>query len=67
LPKPNETVGGVSKYYLVQDIYGGIYIARYTTSGWIPAHSRFVIASDDVIVAWMPLPEPYKAEMESEE
>jgi hypothetical protein len=66
-PKPNETVGGVSKYYLVQDIYGGIYIARYTTSGWIPAHSRFIIASDDVVIAWMPLPEPYREESEDKE
>jgi hypothetical protein len=54
MPKPNETVGGVSKYYLVQDIYGVIGIARYTTSGWIPARSRFILASHDAIVAWMP-------------
>lgn len=67
MPKPNETVGGVSKYYLVQNIYGDINIACYTISGWLPAHSRYIFASDDVIVAWRPLPEPYKEEVEKNE
>ena len=63
LPKPNELVDNVRKYYLIQDEYGDMYVARYTSDEWISIDSIL----QDNIVAWMPLPEPYKAEMESEE
>ena len=58
MPKPNNHTGNLSKYYLIQNICGDMGIARYTTSGWIPAHSRFALASDDVVVAWMSIPDP---------
>lgn len=59
LPKPNDHIGNLSKYYLIQDIYGDMHIARYTTSGWIPVHGHLVLVSDDVVVAWMNLPDPF--------
>ena len=63
MPKQNEYIGNVCKYYLVQDEYGDMYVAHYTEKGWRPIESLFFL--DDVI-AWMPLPEPYKAESEGE-
>lgn len=63
LPKPGEYIGDVAKYYLVQNEYGDMLVARYTHSEYweqIYQHKPYV----DKIVAWMPLPEPYK---ESEE
>ena len=60
LPKPNELVDNVRKYYLIQDEYGDMYVARYTSGGWISIDSIL----QDNVVAWMPLPEPYKAESE---
>ena len=63
MPKQNEYVDHVCKYYLVQDEYGDMYVARYTSDEWISIDSIL----QDNIIAWMPLPEPYKAEMESEE
>ena len=57
MPKPNNHTGALSKYYLIQDVYGDVNVARYTTSGWIPAHSRLALASDDVVVAWMNIPD----------
>ena len=56
LPKPNELVDNVRKYYLIQDEYGDMYVARYTRDEWISIDSIL----QDNIVAWMPLPEPYK-------
>ena len=60
LPKPNELVDNVRKYYLIQDEYGDMYVARYTIGGWISIDSIL----QDNVVAWMPLPEPNKAESE---
>ena len=59
--KPNELVDNVHKYYLIQDEYGDMCVARYTKKGWHPIESLFFL---DDVVAWMPLPEPYKAESE---
>ena len=65
LPKPNELVDNVRKYYLIQDEYGDMHVASYLRNGWISIDSFYTLEDD--VVAWMPLPEPYKAEMESEE
>ena len=59
LPKQNEYIGNVCKYYLIQDEYGDMCVARYTKKGWHPIESLFFL--DDVI-AWMPLPERYEYE-----
>ena len=58
LPKQNEYIGNVCKYYLVQDEYGDMYVARYTRDGWISIDSIL----QDNIVAWMPLPKRYEYE-----
>ena len=65
LPKENEYVGDVCKYYLIQDEYGDVYVAHLSSVGWIPINSLKAIS--DEVVAWQPSPQPYKAEMESEE
>ena len=63
LPKAGEYVGDVDKYYLVQNEYGDMMVARYTHSEyWEQIYQVNPIA--DEIVAWMPLPEPYKGENE---
>lgn len=63
LPEAGEYVGEVAKYYLVQNEYGDMMVARYTHSGhWRQIYQLEPI--DDEIVAWMSLPEPYKAESE---
>ena len=59
MPKQNECI----EYYLIQDEYGDMYVARYTSDEWISIDSIL----QDNIVAWMPLPEPYKEETEREE
>lgn len=65
LPKPNELVDNVRKYYLIQDEYGDMHVASYLRNGWISIDSFYTLEDD--VIAWMPLPEPYKVEMESEE
>ena len=66
LPKAGEYVGDVAKYYLVQNEYGDMLVARYTHSGyWEQIYQ--LKPYDDEIVAWMPLPESYKAESEDVE
>ena len=63
LPKADEYNGDVAKYYLVQNEYGDMLVARYTHSDyWEQIYQLKPIG--DEIVAWMPLPEPYKAESE---
>lgn len=57
LPKPNETIGRVLKHYLVQDIYGDMLVGIWDGVNWQMSCSIEVI---DDVVAWMPLPKPYK-------
>ena len=66
LPKAGEYVGDVAKYYLVQNEYGDMLVARYTHSDYWEEIYQLKPISDE-IVSWMPLPEPYKAESEVEE
>lgn len=65
LPKENEYVGDVCKYYLIQDEHGDMYVAHLSSVGWIPINSLKAISNE--VVAWQPLPQPYRVEMESEE
>lgn len=65
LPKENEYVGDVCKYYLIQDEYGDMYVAHLSSVGWIPINSLKSIS--DEVIAWRPLPKPYKAKMEDKE
>ena len=62
LPKENEYIGNVCKYYLIQDEYGDMHVAHLSNVGWIPMDSLKAIG--DEIIAWKELPQPYKAESE---
>lgn len=58
LPKAGEYIGNVPKYYLVQNEYGDMLVARYTHSEyWEQIYQLQPIG--DEIVAWMPLPQSY--------
>lgn len=60
LPKAGEYIGDgdVAKYYLVQNEYGDMMVARYTHSEyWEQIYQLKPIG--DEIVAWRELPEPY--------
>lgn len=63
LPKAGEYVGDVAKYYLVQNEFGDMLVARYTHSGYWEQIYQYKPCADE-IVAWMPLPDSYKVEQE---
>jgi hypothetical protein len=66
LPKADEYVGNVAKYYLVQNKFGDMMVARYTHSEyWVQMYQLKPIANE--IIAWCELPEPFKSESEEEE
>lgn len=55
----NERLPKEDEYNLVQNEHGEIMVARYTHSEyWEEIHQLKPVA--DEIVAWMPLPEPYR-------
>ena len=58
LPKENECIGNVWKYYLIQDEYEDMHVAHLSGSGWKTIESVKALECD--VVAWMPLPEPYE-------
>ena len=66
LPKPNRhNELNVDVYYLAQTEFGDMIVASYNESHegktlWEQMYSYRIF--DDEIVAWMPLPEPYKGE-----
>ena len=61
LPKKGEYDGDVAKYYLVQNEYGDMLVARYTHSEyWEQIYQLKPIA--DEIIAWCELPQPYTDE-----
>lgn len=58
LPKAGEYIGDVARYYLVQNEYGDMLVARYTHGEyWEQIYQLKPIG--DEIVAWMSLPTPY--------
>ena len=64
LPEPNRhDAENVDVYYLAQTEFGDMIVASYNeshegTKWWEQMYSYRIF--DDEIVAWMPLPEPYK-------
>lgn len=59
LPEAGEYIGNIAKYYLVQNEYGDMLVAKYTHGEyWEQIYQLKPIG--DEIVAWMPLPKPYK-------
>ena len=65
LPKENEYVDNVCKYYLIQDEYGDMHVAHLSGRGWETIESIKALGCE--VLAWMPLPEPYREESEVEE
>lgn len=65
MPEPKETENLIAKYYLVQNEYGDMMVARWDGKGWEQMYQHEYLEDD--IIAWMPLPEKYKTEMESRE
>ena len=69
LPESGMTEdGNVLKYVFIQDEYGDMHIAHYdksitSTNGWYMI-DRKTDGLEAKIIAWMPLPKPYKAESE---
>ena len=59
LPKPNECVGNVCRYCLIQNEYGDMMVARWDGQGWEQMYQYGEYIEDEVI-AWMPLPKPYE-------
>ena len=59
LPEAGEYIGDVAKYYLVQNEYGDMLVARYTNGEYWEQIFQLKPIGDE-IVAWMPLPEPMK-------
>lgn len=59
LPIPNERIGNVRKYYLIQNEYGDMMVACYNGE-WeqIYRHEYYL----DKVVAWMPLPKLWEGE-----
>ena len=61
LPEAGEYIGDVARYYLVQNEYGDMLVARYTHGEyWEQIYQLKPIG--DEIVAWMPLPNAYELE-----
>lgn len=63
LPIPNSVYESVSVYYLVQNEYGDMMVATFIqfpggARVWQQMYQDGAIMED--IVAWMPLPEPWK-------
>jgi len=52
LPKKNEYVKDVCKYYFILDEYGDIHVAHLSNIGWEPIDASGII--ENKIVAWMP-------------
>lgn len=65
LPNPNEKENDCLVYYLVQNEYGDMMVAAYrgNTNGEIWWEQMYAYKPiKDEVIAWMPLPEPYKEE-----
>ena len=60
MPKPKETENLIAKYYLVQNEYGDMMVARWDGNGWEQMYQHEYLKDD--VVAWRPLPERYEYE-----
>ena len=58
LPKANELNDDVVRYYLVQNEYGDMMVASWNGKYWEQMYRYKPI--EDKVIAWMPLPEPYR-------
>ena len=60
LPNANEKNNRVRRYYLVQNEYSDMMVASWNGVVWEQMYQYRPI--EDKVVAWMPLPEPWKGE-----
>ena len=58
LPKPNEYENDVRVYYLVQNEYRDMMVCSWNGSFWMQMYRNTHV--EDKVVAWMPLPTPYR-------
>lgn len=58
LPEPNAWNGLTARHYLIQNEYEDMLVARYDGKGWEQIYQHKYLEDD--IIAWMPLPEPYR-------
>lgn len=58
LPKPNEYENDVRTYYLVQNEYGDMMVCSWQGGFWTQMYRNTHV--EDKVVAWMPLPTPYR-------
>lgn len=65
LPEPKETENLIAKYYLVQNEYGDMMVARWDGNGWEQMYQHEYLEDD--VIAWTSLPEEYKTDMERKE
>lgn len=65
LPKPNANDGLTARYYLIRNEYEDMLVARYDGMGWTQMYQHEYLEDD--VIAWMPLPKPYKGESEPQE
>ena len=60
LPNANEKKYRVRRYYLVQNEYGDMMVASWNGVVWEQMYRYKPV--EDKVVAWMPLPKPWKGE-----
>lgn len=60
LPKPNEYENNVRQYYLIQNEYGDMMVCSWHGGFWTQMYRNTHV--EDKVVAWMPLPAPYRRE-----
>ena len=58
LPEPNENNGLIARYYLIQNEYEDMLVAKYDGIGWQQMYQHEYLEDD--VIAWMPLPTPYE-------
>ncbi len=61
MPEPNEYIGNVEKYYLVQTEYGDMCVAHWDGKYWYQMN-YWIHPLKDKIIAWQELPKEYKGE-----
>ena len=63
MPKPNETVGAVYKYYLIQNEFDDMMVASFREDAFGKKYWEQMYRYEpitDKVVAWMELPEKYR-------
>lgn len=58
LPEPNANDGLIARYYLIQNEYEDMLVARYDGTGWKQMYQHEYLEDD--VIAWMPLPKAYR-------